>query len=343
MNPKLEFLSYEQAHSCPDDTLIVCDCYYPRGLNLTHLYSERVPQEYRSNTSTETVLKWLAEPNEDKPGAEATKVTCNHWDIDGFLAVWAACNPNEALKNTALLIAAATLGDFREFDHTDPMGLEALKICCLLNAVEAKEFCLPFGDLEDATIEYQVAVQKFTYFLQHFNSWLDNLESYEDLWIEEYRKVLHDIRAIEQGAVHITEYTDPGISVVTSDIPLHYYAIFSHVKGGAVLTELAEPHYIEFEYRYETAVGKLNKSVLKRLDLSAVAESLTSLEKTERVEWVFDNIHEGGTMLRPQYIDTPLSHEDRYQSLSYREAQGLLCTTSLKQDIILKKILDLFA
>lgn len=339
MNSNISFLPYQEAHRVEPELLIVTDCYYHRGLNLTHLYSERVPEKYRSNTSTEVVLKWLADDSVDKPGRHATYVTCNHWDIDGMLSVWCVINGDLALQHRALLVAAAHLGDFREFDDTEPLGLEALKLCCLLNFVEKREFCLPFGDLENATIEYEVAVKKFEKFLPLCANWITQLEDYESLWRPEYDEVLADVAVINSDAVGIREISIPGISMVKTDVPLHYYALFSHVEGGAVLTELSNPHYVEFEYRYETSVGRLDKTVLERINLAPIAARLNEFETTNGVRWCFDNLFEGGTMLRPEFIDSPLSREDRYQNLSYLLRHQKLPITSISADVVLRMIL----
>ena len=336
----LQFIPYKDAHKAADTDLIVCDCYYPRGLNLVHLYSDRVPEQYRSNTSTEAVFKWLIDQSPSKPGNLATVVTCNHWDIDGFLSLWVALHPELALQYQDVLIAAAHLGDFREFDSTSILGLEALKICALLNAIEAEKFCLPFGDLEDATIEYEISEKKFEYFLPKFEEWLINLDSYESLWRTEWDKVLTDLAAIDNGTVEIIEYPEAGISFVRSEIPLHYYAVFSRVNGGAVITELAKPHYLEFEYRYETIVGRIDKEAITRKDLSSIATALTTQELTPNVRWVFDNINEGGTMLRPEFASRPLTREERYQSMCYRNE--ILPETSISAEQLIAMLLEIF-
>ena len=43
-------------------------------------------------------------------------ISCNHFDIDGFLAVFAALRLVMALKHAELLETAAKIGDFRQLD-----------------------------------------------------------------------------------------------------------------------------------------------------------------------------------------------------------------------------------
>ena len=334
---KLKFIPYNDAHLIADNELLVVDCYYPRGLNLTHLYSERVPKAFRSDTSTETVIKWIEDTNNQfKP----KYVTCNHWDIDGFLSVWCALNPELALKYKDLLIKTATLGDFRECDRSSEAGLNALKLCAILNHEEREYFCLPFGDLEDATIEYEISAQKFPYFIPRFTEWLERTDDFRNLWHEEYTQVLDDMLFIDEGYAHFEELEQTGLSIVTSSKPLHYYAAFSQAKGGAVLTYLPEHHYIELEYKYETAVGRLGKKIITRTDLSSLAKKLTSLEVNPDIIWCFDNINEGGTMLRPEKEGFPVSREMRYQNLAARLLMPEPPYTTLSDEIVIGKIIE---
>lgn len=299
---------------------MVVDSDYPRGLVLTHLYSQRVPSHLRANTSTATVLNWieLGEEQKQQLGGVPKYVTCNHWDIDGFLAVWSAMHPRIASKHRAELIAAAHLGDFREFDPNTGYGLWALKICSLLNHVERSTFCLPFGDLADATMEHEVARQKFEYFLPRFAQWLEKIDSYRLMWEDEYTEVLRDIESIQHLSASIEEIPEFDLTVIRASHPLHYYASFNLARGGVVLSAVECVPYIEVEYKYETAVGRLDRAHPERIDLTEIAHQLNAIERTPDIEWVFDNLHEGGPILRPEYRSNRLSHEERYQSMNYR-------------------------
>ena len=331
----LKFVPYDQIQTVADAELLVVDCYYHRGLNLTHLYSERVPEEFRADSSTEVVLNWLSAPLTRKP----KYVTCNHWDIDGFLAVWCALNPEIALQHKELVIKTAELGDFRECDRDSEAGLNALKLCSILNHEERTHFCQPFGDLDDATIEYEVSAQKFPYFLPLLRKWLENIDEYRTLWNQEYTEVLDDLVFIDEGYAHIEEFEEIGLSIITSSKPLHYYASFTKAKGGAVLTYLPKNNYIELEYKYETGVGRLHKKIIERIDLSFLARELTGLETTEEIIWRFDNINEGGPMLRPERNDEPISHELRYQNMAARVFMPEPPYTTLSDEVVIGKVI----
>jgi len=319
-NNQLQYVSYSFAHKIPEDQLIAVDFHYPRGLVLAHVYEEGVPQVLRANTSTASAFKWMSLPKADQEEflPNPRYVTCNHWDIDGFIAVWSLLNPNIASQHQGELEATAMLGDFREFDPYTPNGIKALKICALLNRIESATFCLPFGDLMGATIEYEVAEQKFNYFLPRFAQWLERIDDYSILWQNEFNEVLSHFNAIEKGEVQIEELNDLGLSIITSPGPLHYYAVFSKAKNGAVLTLLPNQHYVELEYKYETRVKRLDRETKERIDLKKLAANLSLLETSPGIKWVFDNINEGGPILRPEQTDHPISRTARYQSMKYR-------------------------
>src|SRR5438552_1150475 len=105
----LNFISYALAHKVPDHELVVLDSHYPRGLVLAHAANPRVPARLRSNTSTEAAIKWLLLPADvrvETGPLEPKFVTCNHWDLDGFIATWCILNPTVALRHCEELIAA---------------------------------------------------------------------------------------------------------------------------------------------------------------------------------------------------------------------------------------------
>lgn len=337
---ELQFISYKDAHTVADAELIVTDSFYPRGLNLSHLYNHYVPNQFHADTSTASVIMWLESLRYVTEREGKKFVTCNHFDIDGLLSVWSALYPVIALRNKDLLIATATLGDFREFDSRSETELNALKLCALINHAERTNFCLPFGDLDDATIEHEVASRKFQYFLPRFAQWLEKIDDYQLMWHDEYHQVLADLAHIDGGDVTIEEHPEISLSIVRSDQPLHYYAIDSRTQGGAVLTLLPKHHYAELEYKYETLVGRLDREMPQRIDLTKIAEELTKLESGNSVVWKFDNGYEGGPMLRPERIGNPVTREMRYQNIAVRLSAGILPKTTIPAATITAKIIE---
>ncbi len=69
-------------------------------------------------------------------GIENPLVSATHFDIDGFVGVFALFYPELALSFKEELIAMARIGDFREFRPNNENDDYALKLCCWMNKVE---------------------------------------------------------------------------------------------------------------------------------------------------------------------------------------------------------------
>jgi len=161
------------------DTICV-DCTHPNLPTLTHHKGSSTPEHLKGDTgdtSTDIVLNALTDPSGWQPMRVATKVTCDHFDVDGVLSVWACVHPFAARKHERLLRTIARLGDFREVDFdangsTRPNSLAdaALRFCTWMNAVEAREFSKPFEGNEAEASE-----KKYDYFLRMIESVLEEL------------------------------------------------------------------------------------------------------------------------------------------------------------------------
>ena len=115
---------------CPFDqlrrqpTIVVDSTAAGAALVLAHWRGAPTPPELRDDSSAGSVLRALHAPA--TPGLEATAVTANHFDVDGFVGVWSLLHPELALQHEPLLRLTALLGDFRELDWTHPAADHAL-------------------------------------------------------------------------------------------------------------------------------------------------------------------------------------------------------------------------
>ena len=211
------------------------------------------------DTSTGIVLNALAAS--DKVLHAGKLVSCNHFDVDGFLAVYCALQPENALKHEELLRAAARIGDFRElrvqrgsatsldqhlFEYPDDA---ALKICCWLNSVEAQEFWRPFGKSETDPAASMHGKDKFSFFLtertlsrfeellssldpsaEEINSALPAVDGAEGILQREFDLVRQHIYAVQESRK--VRHHGIGLAVLGPlQYPLHYYALFSATHG----------------------------------------------------------------------------------------------------------------
>ena len=176
--PPLQWVAWSELDALPAEVraaTVVTDCTHPSvPWCLTHHRQARpLPPAVRRDTSTGIMLKALelrhesimdAEEEEEEGEGERDgkkkkkqqqqpqrrqprRVSCNHFDIDGFLAVFSALRPRVALRYAELIEAAATVGDFRELDLRSletTLVDHALAICCWLNTAERAVFWRPY-------------------------------------------------------------------------------------------------------------------------------------------------------------------------------------------------------
>jgi hypothetical protein len=112
---RFEFVSGRYSGEAP---AIGCDGLVAgASLELTHWQGNRTPPELKADTSTEIALNFVGRP--DAARWTGAVVVNNHFDTDGALSVWALLEPELALPQRALLVAAAEAGDFDEWPAID--------------------------------------------------------------------------------------------------------------------------------------------------------------------------------------------------------------------------------
>jgi hypothetical protein len=102
------FAPYAAARNLPN--IVVDGAPLPSTLlNLAHWPNNQSPPAVRRDTSTATVFAWLdaADLHQSIPW-----VTNNHFDEDGLFGMYALTEPERALRDRDLLIAASYAGDF---------------------------------------------------------------------------------------------------------------------------------------------------------------------------------------------------------------------------------------
>lgn len=78
-------------------------------LELSHWVPTTTPARWAADTSTETCLRFLADPPDDAGGYEVA--VNNHVDVDGILSVFALAHPEVAIAHADVLVAAAEMAD----------------------------------------------------------------------------------------------------------------------------------------------------------------------------------------------------------------------------------------
>lgn len=287
------FVPFRQLRQRP--TIIVDSTGQGAALTLAHWRGAATPAPLRDDTSAGSVLRALRQPA--TPGLEARAVTANHFDVDGFVGVWALLHPELALQHEPLLRLVATLGDFREINWADPLADHALQLVCWLNAEEKARFYEPFGAPARRRREDEASAEKFAWFLPRFAEVLQNPEAGRAAWEPEYRRVKQGVDLLQSPATTLRRYPEVGLVVVRTPAPLPYYALFGPTAGADMVLSLYDGQRYEFEYKYTTWIDLESRPTLPRLPLLELATRLNDLEVAPH-RWTFDGITDTGPLLR---------------------------------------------
>lgn len=308
---------------------IVVDSAHANGIMLSHWKGTPTPEAIKADTSAAIVLNAL---RLNLPELDLPFVTANHFDIDGFVGVWALLNPALALENEELLRQMALIGDFRELDLNHPLAGEALKLVCWLNAKERSLFYKPFEADEMEEKEAAQCVQKFRYFLRAFEAVLRNPDWEKGSWEDEVASVLLGYRDMYKPDTRITRHPELGLIIINTPHPVHYYALFSRTHGFDIVLSCYQGNKYEVEYKYTTWVDIASRPTLPRLNLGPLAARLNELETTGHT-WTSDAITETGPLLRLN--GNALTRSEAYESPTEREIfASSIPVQTLKQEVV---------
>ncbi|MVN77002.1 hypothetical protein GO988_11760 [Hymenobacter sp. HMF4947] len=288
-------------------TIVVDSTGLGAALTLAHWRGAATPLHLRDDTSAGSCLRALHQPA--TPGLAAEAVTANHFDIDGFIGVWALLNPELALAHEALLRLVAALGDFREIDWQNPLANQALQLVCWLNAEEKARFYEPFGAPARRRREDEASAEKFAWFLPRFAEVLRHSEAGRTAWQPEYARVQQAVAVLQGPLTQRANYPEIGLVVVRTPAPVPYYALFGPTAGFDYVLSLYDGQRYELECKYTTWIDLESRPTLPRLPLAALATRLNELEKSN-YRWAADGLTDTGPLLR--LAGRPLTKAERY-------------------------------
>jgi len=302
MNGAKHFLPF---HKIGDQEVIVVDGLHPQALVLSHWKGANIHESIAADTSGEIVLNAIEQGLE---GLEIRNISATHFDIDGFVGVFALFSPALAMEFKEVLIEMARIGDFREFDPKNPAAEHALKLCCWMNKLEKDKFYRPFEEKD----EIEECEHKFDYFLKEFGDVLMNTENYRSDWIEEYKEVYKSLSQISDREYHL----ELGLLFLHAEERGHYYALFSESEGFDLVGSIYPNNGYELEFKYTTWIDLASRPSLPRIDLRPLAEKLNQEEESSYV-WKVDQITDTGPILRLE--KDHLSKAERYANPLERE------------------------
>ena len=284
----MQFLPFH--HIDTDHPCVVVDSRHPEAVaTLSHWRGAPVPDELRADTSTEIAIRAVSQ---DHASLALPFVSNNHFDVDGFLGIWALMNPDLAMEYSDILIQAATIADFREYDPTHPAGRAALKLVCWINAEEKQRFYEPFGEKQEA----EACVPKYAYFLPKLAEFLYSSDNFQQTWKEEFDQVHKDLESLQTRG-RTRDIVDIHLRIIEHPEPLHYYALFSGSgKSDLILMQYSNNRY-ELEYKYISWVDTWSRNMYPRLPFDRLAKRLNQLETMDN-HWWGNSIMDTGPSLR---------------------------------------------
>ena len=282
--PPAQFTPYAAARTLPN--IVVDGPPLPSTLlTLSHWPNNQSPPALKRDTSTATAFAYLdaVDLHQAVPW-----VTNNHFDEDGLFSMYAVTDPEAALADRALLIAASFAGDFGVVTDRD-----AARLCF---AVET------LTDPEGSPLTAEVFAEPdrvaalYTALLESLPAVLRDLHTgwprYGDLWALQDEHLTTSRALLADGIVTLVEA--PALDLAVVRIPpyqrrrtarrylvdesaaVHPFAINSATQCSRILRVQGD-HY-EFEYRYESWVQLASRRVARRVRLDGLAARLNELE-----------------------------------------------------------------
>ncbi len=327
--PQRYFVPFGQLRRQP--TIVVDSTGLGAALTLAHWRGAATPEALRDDTSAGSCLRALRTP--DTLGLTALAVTANHFDIDGFIGVWALLHPELALAHEPLLRLTATLGDFREIDWHHPLADHALQLACWLNAEEKTHFYEPFGAPARRRREDEASAEKFAWFLPRFAEVLLDPATGRAAWHPEYDRVRQAIAVLQGPLTQRTDYPAIGLVVIRTPTPAPYYALFGSTAGFDWVLSLYDGQRYELESKYTTWIDLESRPTLPRLPLAPLATRLNELEKSN-YRWAADALTDTGPLLR--LAGRPLAKAERYADPDCRP----LYASSLAASLVEREVVE---
>ncbi len=263
-------------------------------LTLSHWPKSGTPVELKRDTSAEIVFAYLDTP---KLHRNVDIISNNHFDEDGIAGLFTLLNPGFAEKNRELLIGVGTAGDFGTYSNR-----AAARVVFVLSAfsdpavspLAADIFQCPYAD-RTARL-YQELLPAFANILEHTNDYRKHWED-EDAHLSRSEEYLHN------GTIEIEEITDVDLAIVRipDDLPsgrthrfanpvstaCHPFAICNRTTCNRLV--LVQGQSLEIQYRYESWLQFVSRSIPGRVDLTDLCDQLNTQEEGGG-RWIFDGV-----------------------------------------------------
>src|SRR4029079_4048694 len=118
---------------------------------------------------------------------------------------------------------------------------------------------------------------------------ISNPEKFRKMWKPQEEDLQSSETAIRTGRIQIEEFSSIDLAIVTVPPEIaecHPLALHNATSKFRILT--MKGHEYEFRYRYESWVEYVSRPVMKRVDLSLLADRLNAQEQNGI--WTFDGV-----------------------------------------------------
>ena len=210
----------------------------PNSIHFSHWEGNNTPAELKADTSTEIALNLVASEDSAKFTNGIELVTNNHFDTDGVLSVWTVLNGTRALKYRELLISAAAAGDFSEYISKEGV--------CLSLAIQGCEQASPNDDSGSPLARFLAGhevtedAEAYKLVLPEIERLLTNLENYDSLFHDGWKKIAQSIASFESDKSRVAETNDGKLSIVTLAPDVFNGSTFSPTKHAAPFTAISK-------------------------------------------------------------------------------------------------------
>jgi hypothetical protein len=272
------------------------------SIHFSHWQGNTTPAEVKADTSTEIALNLVASPNRAALTNGIELVTNNHFDTDGTLSVWTVLSGERALAYRDLLISAAEAGDFSEYSSDDGVRVSI--------AIQGSDQASPNND-DGSPLARLIAgeevdddARSYELVLPEIERLLTNVNNYESLWREGWKRVVAAIESFERGESEVIEYSDSKISLITLAPELFdgtgfsptrhaapYTAISKYARGEIFLIAIPANSgwFYRLDYPYYSWAETVVRPRIAHRDLSGTLQVLNSKESNRDGLWQMDD------------------------------------------------------
>jgi hypothetical protein len=296
----MRFQFYSEALA--DVPKLSVDGTVPNSIHFSHWNGNETEVELKADTSTEIALNLVTSPNRDQFTKNIDLVTNNHFDTDGMLSVWTVMAGETAAKYRDVLIAAAEAGDFSEYSAADGVRI-SLAIQGSDQVIPEDDTGSPFarllagGDVNDDARCYELIMPK----LEHL---LTNINDYESLWLEGWKKIVDALESFDRGSSMVTEFRDSKVSLVTlapeifsgsgfnptrHSAPYTAISKFAHGELFVIAIPANEGWFYRIDYPYYSWAETVVRPKIKRRDLTNALQTLNANERNRDGLWQIDS------------------------------------------------------